>query len=363
MKIFLPTILSLALILSSVACEPPPSNGQGDSTNQPQFPQFPQLNINDQNLQQIVQGFDQFTSEISEAARPDQVQAWVDQLVVKAQPGKDMPEVTKLNEGEVVSYLHQRTVSRSEETLRGQRFYEPWILIQTQAGQMGWVHEGGVRYLEPDFMTFLNDLTAPQTPAPGANMRTRGPATNTALPPNPTKSRLVIPGRQAGPIKVNTSETELIKLYGANQVARSTVTLPDGKTEPCTVVLGGTNDEIRITWKDNTHKQIKAVYFDRPNAAWFTKEGLRVGMRLSELTKANKSPITFFGFNWQYGGTVSTWRNGTLKSFQRYFYAVLSPGIQGELVQQFSGNNKFSSNDEGVEQLQAYVSRVVVYLD
>jgi hypothetical protein len=198
-------------------------------------------------------------------------------------------------------------------------------------------------------------------------MRTRGPATGTATPAtpprNPAKDRLVIPGRQIGSIRLKTSEMDLIQLYGASQVARSTVGLSDGKSEACTVVFGGDNDEIRITWKDDSRKEIKAVYFDQTNASWFTKEGLRVGMTLSELTKANKSPLTFLGFDWTYGGTISAWRNGTFNPVQKYFYVVLSPGVQGELVKQFSGNKKISSNDEGVEQLNAFVSRMVVYLD
>lgn len=354
--------ISLAFVVGLFACEPPPSGGEGGNK------QLPKLNLNDPNLKQIVQSFDQFTSEISEAARPNQVQAWVDKLVVKAQPGKDMPQVGMMNEGEVAEYLYQRTVSRTEYTLRGQRFYEPWILIKTKAGEMGWVHEGGVRYLEPDFMNFINEqLAGPATtPPPAPNMRTRGPATGVGTPTapvNPARERLVIPGRQVGAIRLKTSETELIQLYGATQVARSTVTLPEGNTEDCTVVFGGDNDEIRITWKDEGRTKIKAVYFDKPNASWFTREGLHVGMKLSELTKANKSPLTFFGFNWNYGGTVSAWRNGTLKSFHRHFYVVLTPGVQGDLVNQFSGNKKFSSNDEGVPQLHAFVSRIVVYLD
>lgn len=359
-------LISALLILSQFACEPPKAaadkaEGEEDG-NAINFP----FQLNDDGIQQIVEGITTLGADLQEKARPNKVQAWVDKLVIKAQPGKEMPQVGLMDEGEVAEYLYQRTVSRSEYNLRGQRFYEPWILIRTEGGQMGWVHEGGVRYMDASLTEFLDQLAGPTSaPASAPNMRVRG----TGIPEpakketSPAQDRLVIPGRQVGAIKLKTSETELIQLYGANQVGRSTVVLQDKTKEECTVVFGGTNDEIRIIWKTNEHKAIKAIYFDRPGAKWFTRQGLHVGISLSELVKANKSPLNFYGFNWEYGGTVSAWRNGLMKSYNRHFYVVLNPGIRGKIMDQFQGNKVFSSNDKGIEALQIYVQRVVVYLD
>lgn len=367
MRFSLLFLLSTLLLLSQFACEPPKAGGQQSGNEGEQETDYP-FQINDEGIQQIVEGITNLGADLQEKARPNRVQAWVDKLVVKAQPGKDMPQIALMNEGEVAEYLYQRTVSRTEYNLRGQRFYEPWILIRTESGQMGWVHEGGIRYLDASLTEFLDQLaggTQNQTATPAPNMRVRGvgvpePAKK-EIPP--AQDRLVIPGRQVGAIKLNTSETELIQLYGANQVGRSTVKLADKSKEECTVVFGGSNDEIRITWKSNDRKKIKAVYFDRPGAKWFTRQGLHVGINLSELVKANKSPLNFYGFNWEYGGTVSAWRNGLLKSYDRHFYVVLHPGVRGKVVDPFNGNKVFSSNDQGIEALQIYVQRMVVYLD
>ncbi|MEL7529891.1 MAG: hypothetical protein AAFN10_01210 [Bacteroidota bacterium] len=360
-------LISALLILSQFACEPPQAKGESADGEGGGLIDYP-FQLNDDGIQQIVEGITTLGADLQEKARPNKVQAWVDKLVVKAQPGKDMPQITLMNEGEVAEYLYQRTVSRSEYNLRGQRFYEPWILIRTQDGQMGWVHEGGVRYMDASLTEFLDQLAGTNnsnTAAPAPNMRVRGTGVPQAAKKEvtPAQDRLVIPGRQVGAIKLNTSETELIQIFGANQVGRSTVVLPDKSKEECTVVFGGSNDEIRITWKGNDHKSIKAVYFDRPGAKWFTRQGLHVGISLSELVKANKSPLNFYGFNWEYGGTVSAWRNGLLKSYDRHFYVVLNPGIRGKVMDQFQGNKVFSSNDKGIEALQIYVQRVVVYLD
>lgn len=308
-------------------------------------------------LNKVVEGLGDMSVEFQELTRPNQVQAWVDKLVVKVQPGEDMPQVGLLAEGEKAEYLYQRTVRKSEFTLRGQRFYEPWILIRTQSGVMGWVHEGGVRYLTPDYQELLSGGGTPTDPT----ARTRGPASGGL-----SRDHLIVPGKRVGPIRLQTSETDLITLFGPGQVSRGTVNLPDNRQEACTIVSAGNSDELRITWKDDTHTQIKAIYFDRPLSHWYTSQGLTVGLPISEVVKVNKSPFSFYGFNWTYSGTVSSWRKGTLDGYEKYFYVVLEPRPDATgraLLPKFQGNQVFTTNVEGIEHLHLAVSRIVVYLD
>lgn len=336
-------------------CEVP----QGQN-GQPQV-QLPQLN--EDVVGGIMEGVAELSSEFNELTRPDQVQAWVDQLIVKVQPGKEMPQVATLAEGEMAEYLYQRTVRKSEYKLRGQRFYEPWILVKTQDGVMGWVHEGGVRYVGPDLQKMLKDLGAATTGETRPNARTRGPAPGSIIP---AENRIVIPGKSVGPITQHTSEIELGRIYGANHIGRSAVTGPEGQTMEATAVFPGSTDEIRIVWKDSERTQIKAIYFDKINSTWYTPQGLTVGLPLVELTKVNKAPVHFYGFNWSYGGTISGWAKGALASQAKHFYAVLSPHpsrAKSQQAQKFSGNQYFNTNQEGVEELGAYVKRMVVYLD
>ncbi|GAB4430081.1 MAG: hypothetical protein OHK0039_48750 [Bacteroidia bacterium] len=330
----------MLLLLLPVACVPP----QGGTT-----PAADPL-VND-----ILQGLGDVSVEVTELSRPNKVQAWVDKLVIKAQPGEDMPQVGMLDEGQTAEYLYQRTVRKTEFKLRGQRYYESWILIRTPAGVMGWVHEGGVRFIAPT----LEDLLAPAPTDPTARTRGTGEAAV-------TRDFIVVPGKRVGPIRLKTTETELITLFGPASVARSTVTLPEGQTEVCTVVMPGTTDELRITWKDEAHTQIKAVYLEKAQSRWITPQGLYVGLPLSELTKVNKAPVSFYGFNWTYSGTVSSWRNGALAPYEKHFYTTLkphpAPGTQA-LLAKLAGNQVFTSNYEGLEQLHIAVGRIVVYLD
>ena len=308
----------------------------------------------------LLDAAEDFTIEAQELAKPKQIEAWVDQLIVTAQPGTDMPEVAKLREGEKAEYLYQRTVRKARRNLRNQEYFDRYILIKTKEGIMGWVHEGGVKFIRPDFQNMLDELGLSPTSSP--NARTRGPSPNTL---SPSQDFLVVPGSRVGPIKLKTTEQELMSMYGPGQIGRGTVTNADKTEEPCTVLMEGTNNEVRISWKDNERTRIKAVYLMRPNSRWFTKEGLTTGLSLTELTKVNESPLTFYGFNWDYSGTVSSWRGGVLGKYEKYFYAVLNPSIPAnvKLPEKYTGNHIISSNEEGISALNIVIDKLVIYLD
>lgn len=307
-------------------------------------------------IETLVDGISEISgeiAEISEMARPDQVQAWVDKLIVKAQPGEDMPQIGTLREGEIATYLHQRTAARTSFTLRGQRFYEPWILIRTDDGLLGWVHEGGVRYVQSDFVQWLSQQA------------TRPNARSAQIPISPEADRVVIPGQKVGGIRLSTSEEDLMQLYGPQNLGRSRVNKPGEGPQPCTVVFPETKDEIRITWQDEERTKISAVYLMRAGGSWFTPQGLRMGLPLDELTKVNRAPLQFYGFGWKYSGTVKGWKSGRLSPYSKYFYVMLEPSDKApsQTVQAFKGQQTYSSNAQGVESLGLRVSKWVVYLD
>ncbi|MEL6671908.1 MAG: hypothetical protein AAFR61_06935 [Bacteroidota bacterium] len=313
--------------------------------------------IDAKSVSTLLDAAEDFSLEATELTKPNRVQAWVAPLIVTAQPGPGMPEIARLQEGEMAEYLYQRTLRKVKRQLREQEFYERYILIRTKDGQMGWVFEGGVKFVRPGFTEMLN-----QTPATGnTNQRIRGDAP-TKLP---SEDFQIVPGRRVGAIRVNTSEEKLMQIYGPAQVSRSTLTNPEGQQLPCTVVMGGLANELKIVWKDNDFKRIKEVHFERPDSRWFTGEGLTTGISLSELTKVNQNPMTFYGFDWEYGGTSSSWKRGKLGRYTKKFYLRLKPHVPAgtKVPDRFTGNKVLSSNEEGLTALGITVDKIVVYLD
>jgi hypothetical protein len=345
-------VATVLILMGMWSCELPPQ-GQPNGNGQPAQPKLSPKRTGEV-VEQIVESLGRASAELEEMTRPDQVQAWVDELIVKAQPGTDMPEVGRLQEGEIATYLHQRTAGRTEFSLRGQRYDKPWILIETQGGVLGWVHEGGVRYVTPNFIRWLDRVKT----SPNARTRQAEP------PSDPSTERVVLPGQRVGAISKKTSEEELIRIYGLTEIGRSTVKAPGKGDQPCTVIFPGNKDELRITWEDDARTRIEAVYILRNGSTWFTPQGLRHGVELAELTKINQAPLNFYGLNWTYAGTVNDWKSGRLAPLKKKFYVMLSPrNAPQALSKEFQGDELFSSNNPKVEALNLYVDHWVVYLD
>ncbi len=338
--------LSLFLCWGIASCVPPGQQQPGQAAPTENYTR-PILDL--------IDAAEDLSIELAEKGLPNVVESWVDDLIVTAQPGSGMPEVGRLKEGERAKYLHQRTLLKKEATLRGQRFKERYLLIEMKSGVMGWVHEGGIRYVYPRFQKVLDQVVSQTNP----NQRTRGaePAVD------PAEQRVVVPGVKVGPITKKTSQEALLTLYGGTQVALGVVTTPSGQEE-CTIIFPGEPSELKITWEDAERTKIKAIYFDRRESTWFTREGVGVGLPLTELTKANKAAIAFYGFNWDYAGTIESWKNGSMGKYKKSFYGVLGPAKSNfSIPSGYQGDRLISSNEAGIESLGLVLTRLVVYLD
>lgn len=305
-------------------------------------------------ISNIIDFAEKFSIDAQELTKPKKIRAWVDGLIVTQQPGMKDLEIAKMKAGEEAEYMYQSTLRKVTRTLRGQNFNERYILITTKDGQLGWVHEGGVRYVRPAFEQLVEQFLTPSDP----NKRTRGPSLAPAL------DFRIIPGQSVGPIRKSSSEGDLVQIYGAGQVHRGFTTNPENPSIPCTVVMPATPNEIKIVWENADRTRVKEVHFLKENSNWFTPEGLSSGLAFSELIKANKAPISFHGFNWKYSGTVSSWGKGSLSRYANKFYTILKPRIpMAQVPSRFIGDKVLSSNMADLDGVYIYVEKLVVYLD
>jgi hypothetical protein len=314
---------------------------------------------------ELVETVKEGVAEFQELAKPSRVTAWVDKLAVKAQPGMDMPKIATMKEGEEAEYLYQRTVRKSDVTLRGQTFSDSWYLIRTGDSLVGWVHGGGIRFVELNIDEVFALNKKEEEPA------TRGLDPVARLPKaaeDPAKPDwTVIPGKRLGPVKENTSETMLIQLFGSGNVSRGEVSVAANKKEACTWLFDGTHEAAAVCWKDPSKRtNIKAVYLLKRNSRWHFPEGLKTGLSLQEVLKVNQAPLRFYGFDWEYGGTIESWKTGKLAPYKDHFYAVLAydkAESPPQLVKGFRGESIFESGAPGLQELSLYIDRIVVYLD
>ena len=152
---------------------------------------------------------------------------------------------------------------------------------------------------------------------PSAPLAIEAPAPATPAPPAETASPTVasedwtLPGT-LGPL---TTRQALEARFGKANVREETFDGAEGiGTYPALVVFP--DDPSRrlelVLDAEDKDAPIQEIRVRAPGSRWRDASGLRMGMTLSELVALNGAPISFYGLEWDYGGTVQDWHGGRL---------------------------------------------------
>lgn len=147
------------------------------------------------------------------------------------------------------------------------------------------------------------------------NNETKSDTTVTAVPPVRVDSFLVTDSSW-GLIKEHTGIDELKRIFGEKNI--KDVRECDAEcldSIDVTKVYPGQANEITIIWRDTAyHREIGLIdcFGDRPS--WHSAEGIKIGSGLKDLLNANGKKISFYGFGWDYGGSVYSYNGGRLDS-------------------------------------------------
>lgn len=175
---------------------------------------------------------------------------------------------------------------------------------------------------------------------------------------------LIIPGVKAGPITSKTSEMDLIKIYGKQNVAEEKLCLDNECMESETGTVLFREDplkKIEIYWKDVAKKRFpKSVVLTGFKSHWKLVDGISLGTPLSDLLKINDKEITFYGFGWDAGGSVTSWGNGNIeKKYPRLIRISLEVGPSRKLSEEerkdVEGDRVLNSSNKTVQKINPLV--------
>jgi|GEM_PF-1227054 len=127
---------------------------------------------------------------------------------------------------------------------------------------------------------------------------------------------IIVPGERFGPITKQTSESELIEIYGAGVVRREDLPVEESESlyDPGTVIYP--DDPLRkvsIKWHDEeNYRYPSEIYVWGDSSLWRTDRGITLGTTVRELEALNEKPFGLAGFGWDYGGTVLDSNGGVL---------------------------------------------------
>lgn len=177
----------------------------------------------------------------------------------------------------------------------------------------------------------------------------------TSKPMNDVK---IIPGERVGMITSRTTEAELERLYGAENLKIMRIPVAEGEEQEGVVLFPGTNKEIEIIWQAASSEGTPAfVRITQDSTVWKTEEGITIGSSLEALEKINGKPFNLYGFEWDYGGLVTNWNKGNLN---QHFVVALVPQDFNALKEDMLGEMQLTSDDPKVRALKAKVGSIVV---
>ena len=170
------------------------------------------------------------------------------------------------------------------------------------------------------------------------------PAPEPEAPPNPAESREWVAGEFFGAIKEDTAEADVKRIYGAANVKKGKQYLGEGEEINALIVYGGTADEFTVVQAEGS-KRITIV-----GKNWRSPEGIHIGTTLAELAKINGKPVTFYGFEWDYGGTITGWNGGNLRNLEDHAVLRLAfPEVGYE--ESLAGDSEFTTDNPAAKRM------------
>ena len=173
---------------------------------------------------------------------------------------------------------------------------------------------------------------------------------------------MCIPFLRAGPIEPTSSIADINRMFGRQNVVRRTVYGPEGAEKfEVTVVYPGSADEILVFWRENIYGVApERVSIRQEQSRWRTVYGIRPGTSIGELNRINGRPFEFYGFGWDYGGTIEhNWNEGTLSAMRGLSLRLMT---NQQLTREYYGDRIIRSDMPALLPGVAKVWRVEVQL-
>ncbi|MEZ4886738.1 MAG: hypothetical protein R3E32_18565 [Chitinophagales bacterium] len=176
---------------------------------------------------------------------------------------------------------------------------------------------------------------------------------------------LAIPNKSVGKITPDMTEANIIEVYGKEQVIHDSLHVGEGFFIQSTVVFPNTPNELRIAWEEEkTFEKIARIIVKKENAQWHTPNGLKIGTPLQKVIDLNGVPFNFWGFDWDYSGSVSSWEGGNFDGQGigvRLSYGVDIQNLDRHAIEAVVGDQEVSSAEPILKDMQVRVSEMFFY--
>jgi hypothetical protein len=131
---------------------------------------------------------------------------------------------------------------------------------------------------------------------------------------------LIVPGKRIGPITAAATRADIARIFGAKNLEEDEIQTSDMASEVGTKVFWDQPEiALAIFWmSDAADAHIRRVRVcatqELPGKCrWHTAEGITLGTSLKELERLNGHAFQLNGFDWGFGGLITSWSGGRLQ--------------------------------------------------
>lgn len=170
---------------------------------------------------------------------------------------------------------------------------------------------------------------------------------------------------------------ELEKKFGKENIKKDAIIETGDGQFNATKLYPDSDKEVEIYWKDGKDfKEIQDVMVKAQRAdngglalksPWVSREGLKLGMRLSEVIALNGKTFTMTGIGWDLGGTVMSWEGGKLNkknvSVRFNDYSDNQGGLTEKEYNSISGDREFDTAHSVIQKLNPSVDQLDVAVE
>lgn len=163
----------------------------------------------------------------------------------------------------------------------------------------------------------------------------------------------------------DSTHLKLAIKYDSRNVVYGQVDGPDGSKIDATILFP--NDprrRLEVLWNNEASRSDTSVIAINGRSQWLAPKGLKLGMTLAQLEKANGRPFKLGGFGADGTASVAGWENGALAKLpggcKVGVRLAADPKAPDEARRSAAGDKEFMSNDAALRALKPTVVEVLI---
>lgn len=164
-----------------------------------------------------------------------------------------------------------------------------------------------------------------------------------------------------GPFGADASHASITEIVGKENAIFTKVDGAEGEKVAATVLFPkNAQRRLELMWADDKKRRGLVNVRLSEASTWAAPNGLKVGMTLAEVEKANGRAFVLSGFDWDYGGYVTDWKGGALDAPIKGGCTVsvrftVPEGAPEAAASEVSGDREIPSNDKNMRAVKPVI--------